>query len=92
MTDWTTKADNWIEEHPDEFQAFCTLACISREHNEKYGAKAIIERMRWASKEYKTLTNPDGYLYNNNFTSTLARRAMEKHQELKGYFELRGSR
>lgn len=92
MTDWTTKADNWIEKHPIEFDTFCSIAIHTKKQKEKLGAKAIVERMRWAMNTFRSKPQPKKYLYNNSYTSTLARRAMERHPELKGYFELRGSR
>jgi len=56
----------------------------------RYGAKAIVERLRWhytlmAAKR----SGYDEYKINNNYVSRLARLAVERAPELKGFFEVR---
>lgn len=52
------------------------------------GAKLIMERIRW--EVYISLTNAaDDFKLNNNYTSRYARKAMNEHTELRGFFKLR---
>ena len=54
-----------------------------------YGAKAICE---WIRYQYDLKHGPAGderYIINNNYTAYLARFAMERCADLKGFFKLR---
>jgi len=53
----------------------------------RYGAKSIVEVLRW----HYALRNKNGeqWKINNNYASRLARLAMERAPELKGFFEVR---
>jgi hypothetical protein len=53
----------------------------------RYGAKSIVEVLRW----HYALRNKSGeeWKINNNYVSRLARLAMERAPELRGFFELR---
>jgi hypothetical protein len=53
----------------------------------KYGAKGIIERVRWHFRLLHKGTDP--YKINNNWTSRLARFAEDRRPELVGFFEKR---
>ena len=81
--DWrSTPAGSWA------LDLFCRLACEAHGRGKRVGAKAIWERMRWDL----VLAHDDGageFRLNNNFTAYAARVAMQRHTELKGYFETR---
>lgn len=66
--------------HPEVVSAFVGLAREAMNRGEKYGAKALVEILRWQRRV--------GHI-NNNTVSRLARYAMEQHRELDGYFETR---
>ena len=53
-----------------------------------FGAKAIVERLRF---HYALTKGPDagGYRINNSFTAYLARWAMRRNPELQEFFETR---
>ena len=51
----------------------------------RFGAKAIAERLRW---HYLVRGAGDDYAVNNNHTAYLARFAMERAPELRGFFVL----
>ena len=52
----------------------------------KFGAKAICERLRWY---YMMRRVENDYAINNNHTAYLARFAMERAAELRGFFATR---
>lgn len=54
-----------------------------------FGAKAVVERIRWSSM---VETTGDIYKINNNFVSFYARMFMENHPEHQGLFETRRSK
>lgn len=55
-----------------------------------YGAKSIVERLRWHYMLKNVRCGKNEYKLNNNWTSRLARFAMQKAPILEGFFELRG--
>ncbi|MCK1668654.1 hypothetical protein [Bradyrhizobium sp. 153] len=66
---------------------FCELALkVKRRGFEHYSADAILHRIRW---HFQIEREDREFKCNNNWTSTLARWAMETHPELNGFFETR---
>jgi hypothetical protein len=53
-----------------------------------YGIKAIFEAVRY-DRDIQVGPDIDGYKLNNNHTSFLARRIMERYPDLRGFFETR---
>lgn len=77
----------WITANPQVLDAFIALALqLHRAGRQHYGAKAIIERLRW---EYAVRTTGDDFRWNNNYTSRLARLAVAQRPELAPLFEFR---
>lgn len=55
----------------------------------QYGAKAIMERIRW---HLAVETTGEDFKINNNYTSCYARLMMTKNRRFKNFFELRSTR
>lgn len=68
-------------QHPEVISEFVRLAREARNRGDKFGAKALVEVMRW--------TRPDLTPVNNSAVSRLARYVMQHHGELDGYFDTR---
>lgn len=86
----------------DRFEAFATanpaveesIVAIARELRDKHGIERvgialIFERLRWL---YAIRTQGDAYRLNNSFRAFYARRIMERHGDLAGFFEVRRQR
>lgn len=54
-----------------------------------FGAKAIVERLRWHYTMLHGTRGSEAYLCNNNYTAYLARFAMRRCKELEGFFRTR---
>lgn len=77
-------------ENPHVFQLFVKYALEAKRRGyDRFGAKAIIERMRW---HLNIETTGDYFLLNNDFTAHYSRKAMDEIPELKGFFHLREKR
>ena len=81
--------DEWV--HTPEGGAaanrFIRMAIGLRRRSMKVGAKAIWERLRW---NYMIRTNSgEDFALNNNYTAYMARFAMQRAPELRGYFNVR---
>lgn len=80
----------WLAVNPHVLSAFIALARqAQRAGLRKFGAKAVIERLRW---EYAIQTGGSEFKFNNRFTSRLARVAVERAPDLAGLFEFRDLR
>jgi hypothetical protein len=82
------KFEEFQRQNGDILHLFIKFALeLKRSGRKRAGAKAIVERIRWEIM----LTNKPGsdYKINNNYTSRLARWAMDTEPELKGFFQLR---
>jgi hypothetical protein len=66
---------------------FIRLAIGCNRRGMKVGAKAIWERLRWHYGVRKEAA--ERYALNNNYVAYMARFAMDRAEELKGYFDLR---
>lgn len=53
-----------------------------------YSAKALVERLRW-HEQVKAGPGAEPFKFNNNHTAYLARFAMNRCTELRGFFRLR---
>ena len=62
-----------------------------------FGAKAIMERVRWEVSVYMRRSHFEGYVattgeqfkVNNNYTSRYARKLISEKPEFKGFFQTR---
>jgi len=81
VRDWDRLADDWIAEHPEAFGLFCRIALEYADAGRRIRAKAIVERMRWETGS--VVGRQDTYKYNNNYTARLARRAIDRHPQLR---------
>lgn len=73
-------------ENPHVRILFCGFAFELLLRGRSGSAKLIFERMRW---EYLINTTDVEFKLNNNYTSRMARLAMETYPSLQGFFELR---
>ena len=85
------RADQWIAANPVAFSIFCRRALYYHSLDRVIGAKKIIEDLRW-SEEQPENDQSGQFKYNNNYTATLARRAIERHSELKTILKTRRRR
>lgn len=78
-------------QNPDVYRLFChyakLMAGVGIEGFRRYGAKAIMERVRWHYDVRRYYTA--GFKVNNNFVSRYARMFMADHPHLDGFFETR---
>jgi len=83
--------ERFLAVHPELLEEFCAIALrlrmAGREH---YSADAILHHIRTSCDIDGRDSEP--YRCNNNYTALLARRAMERHAELRGFFETRTRR
>lgn len=83
----------------DRFEAFAdanpaveeSIVAVARELRDEHGIQRagialIFERLRWL---YAIRTQGDAYRLNNSFRAFYARRIMERHEDLAGFFEVR---
>ena len=96
----TIQFDLWRTTHAQRFETwahtpeggatvnrFIRIAIGFHRRGQKIGAKAIAERLRWNAFVRKS--EGEAWLINNSIVSHLARFAMERAPELKGFFETR---
>ena len=88
--DYSTGFISWLGKNPVIWQGFANKAVLanSGSHKSRFGAKAIIEILRWesfVSDKDKT------FKINNNYASDMARLVMDLKPEMRGYFRIRGS-
>ena len=82
-----TRFRNWLRANPHILDLFVSLSLqLQRNGRQHFGAKAIVERMRW---EYAIQTQGSDFKFDNNFTSRLARAAVGRRPELESLFEFR---
>lgn len=85
---WMTNFQSWMKENTDLINRFCETALMyERNYDTKASAKYIIEMIR--RHECITKTRISHYKIDNSVTSDLARYAMAKHPQLRGYFKTR---
>lgn len=65
-----SEAEAFLEEHPDFWRAFCSFSFeLVRAGHSRYGAKAVVERVRW----HTAVSGGSDFKVNNNHTATFAR-------------------
>ena len=80
------EACDFIGEHPDFWMRFCTFAHqMIRAGRDHYGAKAVVERVRWET----AVKGGEDFKINNNFVSTFVREFMRQYPEHDGFFRTR---
>ena len=86
----------WIREHPDAFEVFCSMALagarVAAEMAEsgqkgRIGAKNIWEVMRYSLLIQKKET--EKYMLNNNHVAYVMRQAIKQHPHLAQWVETR---
>lgn len=80
----------WLYKNHAIWQGFANKALMAHSggHKHRFGAKAILEILRWES----FLTDAEKtFKINNNRAPDLARLIMDCKPELRGYFQIRGS-
>ena len=80
----------WLEKNHAIWQGFANKAIQAylSNHKRRFGAKAILEILRWESMVSEADIT---FKINNNRAPDLARLVMDCKPELKGYFQIRGS-
>lgn len=83
--------DTWINANPHFWNAFVELCLqMKRRGMAHWGAKAATEVLRYqAYVQAYVQTVGDAWKVPNDFTSRLARKAMQEVPELGGFFEVR---
>ena len=79
------KFNQYHAENPEIYQSFERFALYVIRQRARYGAKAIMERVRWHSME----TGNDDFKINNNYTSYYVRLFEENHPEHADFFRKR---
>ncbi|MCK4963352.1 MAG: hypothetical protein KAS19_12735 [Anaerolineales bacterium] len=69
------------------FEAFVRSAFYKRGHFKVYGARAIMEDLRWHTNAHD---NSRAYKISNNITPRLSELSMEMFPALKGFFKTHG--
>lgn len=88
--DYSDDFVSWLGKNPAIWQGFVNKAVTAwlGSHKSRFGAKAIIEILRWESfVSDRDIT----FKINNNYASDMARLVMDLKPEMKGYFRIRGS-
>ena len=80
----------WLGNNPLIWQGFANkaLKAHSGGHKHRFGAKAILEILRWESVKNDSEKT---FKINNNRAPDLARLVMDCKPEMKGYFQIRRS-
>lgn len=84
-------AADWIAANPQAFTLFERFALQMAERQQKFGMKALAERVRWQVLATWD-KDADGYRLNNNLTAYIGRELVARHPELAGYIEFRRCR
>lgn len=79
----------WADDNERVVALFIRYALAAKRSGKKVGAKAVWERLRW---ELHVESTGDGPRLNNNYTALVARVAMEREPELRGFFDTRERR
>lgn len=80
----------WLKKNVTVWRGFFdkTVEAYQHKHRHRFGAKAILEILRWESF---TRDADVTFKINNNYAPDLARLVMDVRPALKGYFKIRGS-
>lgn len=71
--------------NPAIFAAFKKFAFEARGRKKRFGAKAVMERVRWELE----INTTGSFKVNNDFTALYARLLIYQHPEFKNFFSLR---
>ena len=83
--------ERFLAVHPELLEEFCAIALrLRRAGREHYSSDAIGHILRY--ERVIDGRDVDSVKINNNFIALLARRAMDNHPELSGFFETRARR
>lgn len=81
--------NDYHKRNPHIYRAFVEKALkLKRAGREYYGAKAIMEVIRYDT----VIGGDDGFKISNNYTAYYARKAMAEHEELAGFFRTKQSK
>lgn len=78
--------NRFVERNPHVVTLFISFALRAQQRGQKIGAKAVWERLRW---DLVVETDEVAPRLNNNYTSRMARLAMEREPRLDEFFETR---
>ena len=76
----------WLDANPDFWPLFVQYAREVKEQHAHYGARAIVERVRWHTAIH---THGEPFKINDHFAPRLARKLKEEYPEFQGFFEFR---
>ena len=86
MNSLKRKFDVYISENPRVYEMFEMFAMkVIATGRKNFGAKAVIERMRW----YTAIETNTYFKLNNNYTAFLVRMFEERNPLYKGFFRTR---
>lgn len=78
----------WLEAHPEALDEFVAIARRMKSKGvTRYSSDGILHIIRWNA--LVDGRDHQGYRCNNDFSSRLARLAMQRFEDLRGFFELR---
>ena len=84
---WT--AENFVQHdsaNPEVYRMFEHFALEASKYKKKYSAKSIFHRIRW---ETMVSEQDSQYKIDDGWISHYARKFMDEHPELEGFFETR---
>ena len=83
-----TKKDfqEFHKSNPNIYDMFVKFSLAAAVRNKNYSARGIFHRIRWETSVHSDDT---AFKLNDIWTAYYARKFMEDHQELKGFFRLR---
>ena len=82
------QAAKWIEETPEAYRMFERFALEAFHAGQRFGAKALAERVRWECE----ILGRGEFKINNNYTAYVARKLVLDHPELASMLRFRETR
>lgn len=88
MKSWQREFEEFDRANPNIYHLFRRFAFEAQERGFKhFGAKAIMERVRWEVR--MDTTGNSEFKINNNFTAFYARKLMRDYPSMAGFFRTR---
>jgi hypothetical protein len=85
-SDLRKAADKWMDRNPKVYGYFRHFACEAADRRQRFGMKALAERVRW---ECQVKTTGADFKICNSYIAYIARRLIEELPYLEEFIELR---
>lgn len=82
------EADEWISANGEAWQYMTEQALLSASIGRRFGAKALVEHVRW---HLATTRTDKEYKLNSNWSAAFARRLVKEHPEVEPFIAMRHS-